>query len=180
MSMEKPSHASWLWVVVIFGACLTLCPVTWLFSVSSLPPRLVTASKTLWLFLGTAIKIKRLLMLTHRLRERLAGRNSLGDTQSSVLCQHDECSQRPTRLIVGIPVQGLKSCQGIFSLRCLVRCFHSDVNGGLWVVVGVWNQCHPAAGYHHSRFSPSLDKQIHRFPLAGNHTARVPPVDLSG
>lgn len=132
-------------------------------------------------------------------RERLVCRNALGDThthtltQSSGLCQHDERSPRPTRLGVGIPVQGLKSCQIIFSMRCPVFFF------SLWrqrrefnVLLQAsccrkarlpphhWNRCHPAAGYHHSRFTPSLDKQIYHFPLAGNHTARVPPVDLSG
>lgn len=85
------------------------------------------------------------------LGERSTGVNFLGDRHTQTVC---------------VPVKSLKSCQEM-------SLFISISSGGsAW---WGWNQCHPAAGYHRSRFRPLLDKQIYRFPFTGNLAAREPP-----
>ena len=94
--------------------------------------------------------------------------------------------------MLGIPVQGLKSCQVVYSLRRPVFFFPSDVKRG---------EFNAPAAVAEARFPPTiaeinvillpvtitpdllllLDKQISCFPLSLETTqARVPPVDLSG
>lgn len=127
---------------IIMSRCCTLglfnfMSVIWLFSVSSWLPRPVTLPvKPSATVLRTAIKIKHLLMLILCISGSVWAVGGLWVTHTQTHTRGLDSvnmtrvhTDQPGSELLGIQVQGLKSCQVIFSLRRPVLFFASDVKG---------------------------------------------------